>query len=331
MSRFSYFREDWRSCRCSRGGWTGAATAGLRRRLEPRRALARPQPTEGARGQERVGQSVDRRLDRGAPRSVVPDRRLPERDRVSDERRGADELEYAKVGRTGGQRAPRHVGGEDADDRAVDEPEDEALRHRRGAVRYHREHHHRAFFHLFRKCGRAHLLHARRAGDHVLARRHGERAELVPQPGLVRHLGEVVFVPPGQGHVDHGARDEDDHRRQQDREPQRGQSCHDGLLWLSSYSRYDGSIVSSFLMSAGHSRMPSLRRTPGWYRCDASSMILRGGSEISVLQASVVTWSWQARSRRQMLSNACGMLAPTTRSQWFLRIIASGFPVTRTR
>ena len=33
---------------------------------------------------------------------------------------------------------------------------------------------------------------------------------------------------------------------------------------IPAYSRYDGSIESSFLIRAGHSRMPSLRRTPGW-------------------------------------------------------------------
>src|SRR5258707_93950 len=49
------------------------------------------------------------------------------------------------------------------------------------------------------------------------------------------------------------------------------------------------------------------------------------------LEVATLSCSWQARSRRKMLSNAWGMLAPTTKRPWFLSIIASRLPRSRTR
>src|SRR5260221_537936 len=191
--------------------------------------LSGPQPTEGARRQERVDQPVHRRLERGEPGATVPDRHLPEGHRVCDECGGADEPEDAKVFRADWQGAPRDVGGQEADDRGIQEPLREIRPHRRRAAGQHREHHDRALPPLFEELRRAHVLGAGRAGDHVVARRDGERAERLHHLVFVRHLGVVALVP-GQGHVDDRAHEEDDHRRQQDGEPQGVQRYHDDLL-----------------------------------------------------------------------------------------------------
>ena len=82
----------------------------------PRPGLARPQPSERAGCEERVDQTVHRRLDRYAPGAAVPNRHLPQRHRVAEERGGSGESEDVKVGRADRQRAPRHVGGESTQD-----------------------------------------------------------------------------------------------------------------------------------------------------------------------------------------------------------------------
>src|SRR5205809_5258538 len=152
-------------------------------------ALSRPQPSERTRGEAGVDQPVHRDLEGGQPRAVVPDGRLPERDRVSDERGGSDETEHGQVFRAHGQRASRDVGGEEADHDAVEEPLDEVLTHPPRAVRKHGHHHDRALLQLFRELRRLHVLLARGAGDHVVARRDGERAKGVHHLVFVRHLG----------------------------------------------------------------------------------------------------------------------------------------------
>src|SRR5436190_24383854 len=77
--------------------------------------LARPQPAEGARRQQRVDQAIHRPLERGEPGAAVPDGHRPERRRVGEEGGDADEPEYAQVMRNDTERTPRHVRREDAD------------------------------------------------------------------------------------------------------------------------------------------------------------------------------------------------------------------------
>src|SRR2546427_4419555 len=79
-------------------------------------------------------------------------------------------------------------------------------------------------------------MSARRTGDHVVTRRDGERAQHIPHLVFVRQLGIVALVP-GCHHMDHGTEDEDEDRRQQDREPQRGEPNHYDLLWLGGAAR----------------------------------------------------------------------------------------------
>src|SRR6185437_417828 len=56
-----------------------------------------PEPTEHPGGQEPVDEAVHRDLDRGHQRPVVPDRHLPQRQRVREERRHAHEAEDREV------------------------------------------------------------------------------------------------------------------------------------------------------------------------------------------------------------------------------------------
>src|SRR3954451_1724884 len=79
------------------------------RRLRPITGLARPQPPERARRQQRVDEPVDRRLDRRRPGAVVPDRHLPERQRIADERGRADEAEHLQIIRARRQRTAGDV------------------------------------------------------------------------------------------------------------------------------------------------------------------------------------------------------------------------------
>src|SRR5512145_3355578 len=55
--------------------------------------LMRPKPAERAGREQAVDETVDRRLDAQAHGALVPDRHLPERERVTDERGSAHELE----------------------------------------------------------------------------------------------------------------------------------------------------------------------------------------------------------------------------------------------
>src|SRR6185369_11817791 len=70
------------------------------------------------------------------------------------------------------------------------------------------------------------------------------------------------------------------------------------LIGVDAHLRYDGSILSSFFSSAGHSSRPKRRRTPGRYSLLVAATRSFGGIESSVLHESAITWSWQARSRR---------------------------------
>src|SRR5207247_6835630 len=63
-------------------------------------ALPRPQPAERSRGEQRVDQAVERVLHGRAPRPLVPDRVLPQRNGVADEVRGPGEAEHLEVGTT---------------------------------------------------------------------------------------------------------------------------------------------------------------------------------------------------------------------------------------
>src|SRR6266508_6617670 len=111
------------------------------RALPSRARSARPQPSERARRQERVEQPVHRGLDRRQPGAAVPDRHLPERESVADERGDTGEAEDVQVLGAGGQRAPRDVRGEDSDNNGVEEPLHQLPPHRHGAAGPHGEHH----------------------------------------------------------------------------------------------------------------------------------------------------------------------------------------------
>src|SRR6267378_7170630 len=65
----------------------------------PRPDLSRPQPSERARREQRVDQPICRCLGGDAPGAGVPNRVLPERNRVPDECRYSDEPEYREIGR----------------------------------------------------------------------------------------------------------------------------------------------------------------------------------------------------------------------------------------
>src|SRR5438045_9452426 len=56
-----------------------------------KRGSVGPQPSESAGREERVNQSVHGGLDGGEPGAAVPDRHLPHRERVADERCDAHE------------------------------------------------------------------------------------------------------------------------------------------------------------------------------------------------------------------------------------------------
>src|SRR5208337_3875527 len=113
--------------------------------------LVRPQPSERSRGQEGVDQAVHCRLDRDAPGAAIPNRHLPQRQRVSEEGGGSGEAEDLKEWRAGGQRAPRHIRGEKADDCQIEEPQNKVPPHRPWAVWQNGEHHDRPLVQLLEK------------------------------------------------------------------------------------------------------------------------------------------------------------------------------------
>src|SRR6516164_1193819 len=91
-----------------------------------------PQPSERAGGDEAVNQAVEHVLERGAPRTTAPDRALDHGHAVAAKRGDAGEAEHRKVGRARAEGAARHVGGEDADQDAIEEPLHQVLAHSRG-------------------------------------------------------------------------------------------------------------------------------------------------------------------------------------------------------
>src|SRR5580765_966999 len=85
--------------------------------------LPGPEPPERARREKRVDQPVDRRLDRIDPGAAIPDRHLPERHRVANERGGPDELKHAKIVRARGQRTPGDIRRKESHCRTINKPE----------------------------------------------------------------------------------------------------------------------------------------------------------------------------------------------------------------
>src|SRR6266550_1564267 len=81
--------------------------------------LSRPQPSEDGRREQRVDQPIKGRLGSRAPGACVPNRHLPERNRVPDECGDYGEPEDGLVWRAGGQRAPGNVGGKPTHDQDV--------------------------------------------------------------------------------------------------------------------------------------------------------------------------------------------------------------------
>lgn len=189
----------------------------------------RPEPAEDPGGEQAVNQSVERLLHRQAPGAVVPDRALPECHRISEECGGAGEPEDLQVLRPGRQRASGDVRGEDRDHHAVDEPERQALGHRKGPVRQHGHHHHRPLLELLGEFRSLHLRHACRARHHVVPGRDRERPQRIHHLVLIRNGGKVFLVPQRE-HVNDRAGDEHQDRREEDGEPERGQGRHDNLL-----------------------------------------------------------------------------------------------------
>src|ERR1051325_7454685 len=91
----------------SRGSEAGATTGAAVARVV---GLVRPRPAEGRGRQGRVDQPVHRRLGRREPRAAVPDRHLPERERVADERGDAGAARDAPERSAGPEAGARTVG-----------------------------------------------------------------------------------------------------------------------------------------------------------------------------------------------------------------------------
>src|SRR4029077_13491340 len=89
--------------------------------------LVRPQPSEGGARQDRVDQPVHRSFSRRHPGTTVPDRHLPQGERVADEGGDTGEAGHAPGGDAARQRAAGGVAGEAPDDHRVDEPLAELL------------------------------------------------------------------------------------------------------------------------------------------------------------------------------------------------------------
>src|SRR5713226_3435545 len=110
--------------------------------------LLRPQPSEGAGREERVHQAVEHGFERRAPRALEPDRVLQERQAVASEGCAADEPEDFEVVGARLQGSAGDVGGEDANDDRVEEPQDEVVGYRRHSACDRRYERHRSLLHL---------------------------------------------------------------------------------------------------------------------------------------------------------------------------------------
>ncbi|TAH39370.1 MAG: hypothetical protein EYC70_00885 [Planctomycetota bacterium] len=185
----------------------------------------RPEPAEGAGGDEAVDQAVEDELGGRAPALALPDALGHDADAVGEERDGAGDAEDQEVGRVRRKAVVGGVGHEDADHDREQEPLHQVLAHVHRTGRPEHQDPDGPALEFGLHLRRLALLHRAGIGEHVLSRLHALIAQHVENLAFAGYPFPVRFVH-GERHVEDRAGDEDEDCRQQDGQPKFGQELH---------------------------------------------------------------------------------------------------------
>ncbi len=186
--------------------------------------LTRPEPAEGAGGQQAVDESIEDFLQGHAPRLALPDAVAQMSQAVGEERRSARYAEHGEIRGAGGDGATGEIGDEETDDEAISKPHPEEFGHGGRTTGKHGQRAYGSLLEFFYRGGRLHFF-GEAIREHIETALQTSGSQGGKKLVLVWELVAVAAVV-SQERVHDGAGNKDDDGGEKNREPKSREGNH---------------------------------------------------------------------------------------------------------